>query len=451
MNLMTRMRANQPMNDVIEFEAPALALMGTAGPRRNVIPYKPRAWQWTAHNSLKRFNLYVCHRRSGKTEFAVNELQRKALTVPNTHYAYIAPTADQVRSIAWDRLKNYAKHVNGIGFNESFMIVRYPNGSTIRLFGAHEPDRLRGQGFHGVVMDETQDLPDILWDEILLPTLAGKDNWFVIILGTPKGRNLFFKLYEKGLKKKKTWHVQKLTVADTFYDQTFDFKIFSENMSEEKKMQEWYCDFFANTSATYYYDYIIKAREQNRISTEIKYDSNFPVFTAWDIGIRDLTCIWFFQKIAGKFHFIDYLENNNTSLLEWIKVVKGKGYNYGAHFAPHDMRNRDFTIGVSRANFALQHGVNFTITPSIGFEDGIEAARILLPHCYFNPVKCEAGIVALENYKAKTDRKTGTVFDQPDHDNFSHGADAFRYAAVNMIKLPGGFSQGSLFGTRKTK
>lgn len=413
----------------------------------NVIPYRPRPWQWEAHNSLKKFNLFVCHRRSGKTEFAVNELQKRALNNPGTNYAYIAPTNDQVRNIAWDRLKHYAMHVHGVSFNESYMVVKYPNGSSIRLFGAQEPDRLRGQGFHGAVLDETQDLPDVLWDEILLPTLAGKKDWFVIILGTPKGRNLFYNLYEKGLTKPETWHVKKLTVADTLFEQTMDFKIFSENMSEEKKMQEWYCDFFSNTSATYYQIYINKAREEKRLRSDVTYNPEFPVFTSWDIGIRDLTCIWFWQKIGGKFYFIDYIQDNNKSLEEWIKIVKGKGYNYGAHYAPHDMQHRDFTIGVSRTMFALQQGMHFTITPNVGIENGIEAARLLLPHCYFNEVKCKDGIMSLENYKAKQDRRSGRVYDIPEHDDFSHGADSFRYAAVNMIKLPGNFSQTSIWGS----
>lgn len=410
----------------------------------NIIPYKPRWWQWEAHNSLKKFNVLVCHRRSGKTEFAVNELQKRAMMCPNTHYAYIAPTSDQVRSIAWDRLKNYARHVYGVTTNETFMIVRYPNGSTIRLFGAHEPDRLRGQGFHGVVLDETQDLPRILWDEILLPTLAGKPNWFVIILGTPKGRNLFYELYERGLKKKKTWFVKVLTVADTRYDQTTDFKLLSSNMSEDRRNQEWYCDFYSNSSGVYYAKYMAAARAEGRINREVKWNKTLPVFTSWDIGLNDKTVIWFFQRNNGKIYFIDYMASTDVSLEDWIKQVKAKPYKYQAHYAPHDMAHRDYSTGVTRADFAARKGLGFTITMKTDVADGIEAARLMLPRCEFAEVPCKEGILALENYRSKFDKRSGMIIDEPLHDWASDPADSFRYAAVNVVSVPNLTSQSAI-------
>lgn len=392
------------------------------------------------------------HRRAGKTELAVNLLIKRALSRPNQQFAYIAPTYQQVKKIAWERLKHYSRSVRGHECLEGEMSVTFPNGSKISLFGAHKPDRFRGLGFDGMVLDETQDLPPILWYEVILPTLADRGgDWFVMILGTPKGRNLFFDLYQEGLKDEKGWWTTTFkTVADTGFEASVDFQILSATMSEEKKQQEWYCSFEAGNIGSYYQRYIQEARQTKRIIPEVVYNPAFPVYTSWDIGIADLTCIWYWQKIGGKFHFIDYEQGNNKSLKDWIDIVKKKKYygNYGAHYAPHDMQHRDFTIGVSRSMFALQHGVNFTITPMLSVEDGIEAARVLLPHCYFNSQTCDLGIIALENYASKVDSRTGKAVDTPNHDASSHGADSFRYAAINMIKLPGGFSQNSLFGSK---
>lgn len=410
------------------------------------IPYEPRHWQYEAHNNLKQFNVIVVHRRAGKTEFAINELIKRALMNGNCNYAYIAPTYKQVKKIAWARLKHYSGFVHGTTVSESEMSVTFPNKSKISLWGAHNPDAIRGEGFDGVVLDETQDLPEILWDEILLPTLFGRKNWFIIVLGTPKGRNLFFNLYEKGLKSPKKWYTTLLTVKDTMFELTEDYKTISAQQSEEKNRQEWHCDFMSAANGSYYHKYIVQARAEGRISDKVEWEPEFPVYTAWDIGIRDLTCIWFWQKIGGKFYFIDYMQDNDKSLKDWIQIVNALPYEYERHYAPHDMAHREFTSGSTRQAFAQEQGLNFTITPRRSIEDGIEASRVLLPESYFNETNCAPGIVALENYKAKTDRRSGRVYDEPEHDEYSHGADAFRYSAINVQELDLSFSQSSIYG-----
>ncbi len=83
-----------------------------------VIPYKPRLWATEFHNSGKRFSVLVMHRRAGKTVAAVNHLIRAALLTKNAKYAYLAPTYKQAKNIAWDNVKEYARVVPGVKFNE---------------------------------------------------------------------------------------------------------------------------------------------------------------------------------------------------------------------------------------------------------------------------------------------------------------------------------------------
>ena len=61
----------------------------------------------------------------------------------NARYAYIAPFYAQAKAVAWDYLKRFSVSVAG-RIMESELAVDLPNGSRVRLFGADNPDALRG-------------------------------------------------------------------------------------------------------------------------------------------------------------------------------------------------------------------------------------------------------------------------------------------------------------------
>src|SRR6266487_2128562 len=137
-----------------------------------IIPYKRREWTIPFHDSDKRWKVVVSHRRSGKTTAALNHLQRDALQVPNSRYAFISPTYKMSKNIAWDLIKFYSKVIPGIEYNEAELTVKYPNGSRLTLYGADNPDSLRGIGLWGVVFDEYSQQPSNIFTEIIRPALA---------------------------------------------------------------------------------------------------------------------------------------------------------------------------------------------------------------------------------------------------------------------------------------
>ena len=108
---------------------------------------------------------------------------------------------------------------------------------------------------------------------------------------------------------------------------------------------------------------------------------------------------------------------------------------YGKHFAPHDIAVRELGSGVSRLETARKLGINFLITPSLTIEDGIDAARQLLSTCWFDQVKTEYGIKCLRNYRREFNPKMDEFKPTPVHDWASHGADAFRYLAINVKNM----------------
>jgi hypothetical protein len=207
------------------------------GGREVVIPYSPRPWARDFHANAKRWSVLVIHRRAGKTTAAINHLQRDALRNAGSFYAYVAPTYKQAKLIAWDLLKQYSRVIPGIDYNESELTVKYPNGSKIRLFGADNPDSLRGIGLWGVVFDEYSQQPSNIFSEIIRPALADHAD-YAIWIGTPKGRNDFYRLY-LAAQDDPAWYARLLSVHETGILSAEELQDARKVMTEEEYNQEF--------------------------------------------------------------------------------------------------------------------------------------------------------------------------------------------------------------------
>lgn len=181
--------------------------------------------------------------------------------------------------------------------------------------------------------------------------------------------------------------------------------------------------------------------EQKRICT-LPDNSHLPVHTFWDIGVGDSTAIWFVRIVGEEYHIIDYYENSGEGLRHYMKVLKDRGYEYGEHWGPHDIDNREFgSDAKSRKEIAREgydidgqrYSLRFQVVPKESIDTGIESAREILKHCAFDETKCADGILALESYRKEWDDKRGCWKDKPYHDWTSHGSDAFRYFAVTKL------------------
>lgn len=172
-----------------------------------------------------------------------------------------------------------------------------------------------------------------------------------------------------------------------------------------------------------------RAYEDKRV-LRVPYEPLVPVDTYWDLGVGDATAIWFRQDVGAEARIIDYFEASGEGLPYYAGVLQRRGYLYGSHYAPHDIAVREVGSGLSRRETALKLGLRFQTVPRQSLEDGIHAARMLFPRCYFDAGKCKAGLQALSNYRWDKNRRLGEFKSQPVHDWSSHAADAFRYMAI---------------------
>lgn len=407
--------------------------------------YVPRTWQARAHLSAMRHNVLVFHRRGGKTVFTVNHLLDKALKfdgicpltggeLQNPQYAYVATTRQQVENIAWQYFKDYMKSIPGVKFNEQKLRIRFPHPRgfcTIYLFGAENFDAMRGLYLDGYALDEYADMHPDVRDKVLLPTLSDRKGWEIII-GTPKGENAFKTIYDYALDNPDTWYTTLVSAETSGILPESELKMLKRTMSDEAFRQEYLCDFNAAPSGKYYQKYIDEAKREGRV-TSVPYDSHVPVVTYWDLGFNDSTAIWFVQEVGREIHVIDYLEEHGKGLEWYVNAVNSKGYRYSTHKLPHDAEHHELSTGRTRTEFLRECGLDdIEIMPrSKNVAEDVHAVRQMLPKCWFDRVNTEYGLKALASFERKWDSKLKVYSDNPLHNWASHGADGFRYFAVD--------------------
>jgi len=178
-----------------------------------------------------------------------------------------------------------------------------------------------------------------------------------------------------------------------------------------------------------------KAQEENRIK-DVLLDHSVPVSTFWDIGWADMTSIWFVQTIpGGEVRVIDFYQDCQKPIDYYTALLQTKGYTYRDHWLPHDAEHKNMT-GKSVKDIMETMGFPVRITPKLSIADGINAARMLLNRCYIDQTRCAEGLQALRHYRYDVDPDTKMFSDKPLHDQHSHAADAWRYAAVALDEKP---------------
>ncbi len=393
-----------------------------------------------------RFGVLVCHRRFGKTVLAVNDLIRGALTCkkPRPRYGYLAPTYTQGKATAFDYFRHYSDDIPGRTVNQSELRVDFPNQGQVRIYGADNPDSLRGLYFDGVVLDEFGLHQAKTYSEVVAPTLVDRGGG-ALFCGTPNGRNQFYEMAQHAKARVAAgdpdWFYAEHKASETGLLDVGYLNAARAIMTEDEYAQEFECSFEAAVKGSIYAREMETAREQGRITT-VPYDPALPVDTDWDLGVLAPTAIWFSQSLrSGEIRLIDYHEATGEGLPYYAKVLREKGYTYGTHWGPHDIQVRELESGRSRREVAAAHGIRFELTPrlhssEIGeVEEGIHAARMLFTRCWFDATKCKAGLEALTHYRRDYNQRLNEFKATPVKDWAVHGADAFRGLAVRH-KIP---------------
>jgi hypothetical protein len=384
----------------------------------------------------KRWGVVVCHRRFGKTVWAINHILRDALISPKKtpRFAYMAPTYRQAKNVAWDYIKQFAGKIPNVKFHETELRCDLPTGARISLLGAENPDSLRGIYLDGCVMDEVADMPENVFPEVIRPALSDRKGWCVFV-GTPKGHNAFYEKYEEATANN-DWLAAVYKASETGILDDEELEAARAMMTNDQYAQEFECSWNANVPGAIYGKELEAVQAEGRI-TNVPHDPSVRVDTWWDLGVGDSTAIWFTQTVGRAIHVIDYYEARGEGLPHYCKVLSSKNYLYGDHNAPHDIEVRELGSGKSRREVAWDLGLNFRVVPKLPIEDGIHAAQMLIPRLWIDREKCKQGLECLRQYHRAYNERTRSFRASPVHDWSSHAADAFRYLAVGLRETSG--------------
>jgi phage terminase large subunit len=181
-----------------------------------------------------------------------------------------------------------------------------------------------------------------------------------------------------------------------------------------------------------YFDQLAQAG--NRVGN-CPHDPLLKIHAVWDLGFNDSMSIILAQKLSSEIRIVHYIEGTQRTLADYSAELKAlrldnQPLNWGNHFLPHDGYAKRHQTGKTDASVLEGLGWKVLRTPQMDVETGIKRAREVFSRVYFNKERAERLIECLKRYRRHINQSTNEP-GAPVHDEYSHGADAFRYLALN--------------------
>lgn len=178
-----------------------------------------------------------------------------------------------------------------------------------------------------------------------------------------------------------------------------------------------------------------EARQQKRICN-LAADPILTLKAFWDIGgsgnNADANAIWIVQFVNKEIRVLDYIEGQGQVLAHYVNELRSRGYQNVLCVLPHDGVNANNITGKRYRDHLAEAGFEVETVRNQGrgaAKMRIEAVRRVLPMCWFDEAKTEAGRDALGFYHEKRDEDRNVGLG-PEHDWSSHAADAFGLMAI---------------------
>lgn len=367
--------------------------------------------------NLKRFRVLCCGRRWGKTTLAIDQMKGRA-SIPNSRIAYVAPTYQQARDIAWEQLRNDCKNAAEL-INESRLEIKLVNGSQIILRGWEAIETLRGQHFDMVVLDEVAMMRNFWsnWNEVIRPTLTDTKGE-ALFISTPKGFNHFYDLYNMQ-DKDSDYQSFHFTSYDNIHLPKEELDKAAKELPEDQFAQEYLAD-FRKTQGLVYKDFKREVHVYRDDAINVV-ERLVPI----DWGYTNPTAIYLILKDTDANYWItnEYYKTGKTTseIIEYAKSLRGNKYY-------PDPAEPDRIEEMKRANLNVRE-------VSKDIEAGISAVQELLKtnRVHIN-YSCVNLINEFETYRYPDKKPDMNEKETPvkEHD---HALDAIRYALYMQVPI----------------
>lgn len=393
-------------------------------------------------NNLNARAIEIAHRRWGKDEIALGatcEIAHKRVG----SYWHCLPEYAQARKALWTAVNAHTgKRRIFEAFpeplietmNDQEMFIRFKNGSTWQMIGSDRYDATVGAGVAGIVYSEWALANPSAW-AYHRPMLE-ENNGFALFITTPRGRNHAKAMYDMA-KDNPRWFAEVSSIIETgaLTQEQLDeslaeyVALYGEDIGRAQFEQEYLCSFNAAILGAFYAREMLRLRAEGRVRQVVPIPG-VPVHTAWDIGVRDDTSIWWFQVHGGKIYVLECYSSSGVGVDHYAEICHSKPYARGIDYVPHDAKVKEWGTGKTRVETMRQLGLNPQLVAAATKMDGINAARKALSITVFDPRCEEQGLAALEQYRREWDDEKKTFKANEVHDWTSHLSDAFRYLAL---------------------
>lgn len=270
-----------------------------------------------------RFRVAVCGRRWGKSVLGLETALECAYRVKLSKIFIVCPTREMAKDLFWEPLKRRAGDLRwSAKVNESELSLRRnSNGSVIQLKSAEKPDRLRGRGLNYCVLDEFADMDAEIWREVIRPALADRRGR-ALFIGTPKGRNHFYELYESAGTDPE-WRRWSYRTIDSPFIGADEVQQARRDLDERTFRQEFEADFVDYLGRAYVYHDALVHRQARPFNPAL------PVSCALDFNLSP--CIWEMGQIDGdKLHVFGEIVQRETDIWRMCAELKRRLEQVGA-------------------------------------------------------------------------------------------------------------------------
>lgn len=396
--------------------------------------------------------LGIWHRRAGKDDVLLHRTAVAAFERPASYWTLL-PEYAQARKALWAAVNPHTgqRRIDEAfplelrsSTNEQEMFIRFVNGSTWQLVGSDRYNSLVGAGVAGVTFSEWALANPSAWAYIR-PMLEENDGWAAFIT-TPRGRNHALDMLNLA-KSSPKWFGEVLSIEDTGAlspEQIAESReeyiaLYGEDVGNAQFEQEYNCSFNAAILGAFYAREMLALRNSGRIR-DFDHWPDVPVHTAWDIGTRDDTSIWWFQVFAGQTWILDCHTASGAGVDVYADICHNKdreyGWTRGVDYVPHDAKVMEWGTGRTRIETMQGLELKPKLVPMAKKLDGVNAVRQMLPRCVFHTRTDATGIAALEQYRREWDDDRKAFRENEVHDWTSHLSDAFRYLAMAAREHP---------------
>lgn len=368
---------------------------------------------------------------------------RALLIAGTTRPLRVLCTREVQKSIQQSVHQLLSDQVQALGLGAFYQVlqheIRGPNGSAFHFGGLSDQTAESLKSFEGVDVcwcEEAQAITKRSWD-ILIPTIRkpGSEIWVS---------------FNPELESDETYRrfvvsppPDCVSVEMNYSDNPYfpevlekERKHASTTMKAEDYAHIWEGKCKPAVEGAIYFDQIAQAA--SRISN-VPHDALLKTHAVWDLGFNDAMAILLVQKVSSEVRVIHYIEGNQRTLADYSAELKSlrlddQPISWGTCFLPHDGFAKRHQTGKSDAEVLQALGWTVLKAPHMEVEVGIKRARELFSRVYFNKERTVRLVECLKRYRRAINQTTNEP-GRPLHDEFSHGADAFRYMAVSADSM----------------